>query len=376
MADCIISASHLLPFTMTTQSITAPAPIRVKVLTTIPLRFFEHQLPDGISWGRCQFSFDPEDRNYDWLVVYDDLPARDNEPRSQRLEHLACPRSHTILTTSEPSTIKHYGNRYTSQYGYVITSQPQWALPHPGRIYSQAGLVWFYGVDARPDFYGDIKTSAKPFEQIANNPPVNKTVDLSMVFTSKRQRHTQHHHRYNFMRYAMQHVPELTTFGYGIRPFEDKADALDAFRYHIAIENYNGIHHWTEKLADAFLGLTLPFYSGCTNAADYFPPESFIPIDITDLEGATKIIREAIANNEYEKRLPAIIEARRRVLYEHNFFALVAREIEKRHQRIVPGEDYGTVYSRHYLRSHSLINSLQGLYGKSRARIVHLLRHS
>ena len=346
----------------------------------IPLRFFEHQLPGGkLLWGNCRFSFDPEDRDYDWLVVYNDLPARNDEPRAQRQEVLGCPKRRTILTTSEPSTIKHYGISYTSQFGHVITSQTQWALPHPGRIYSQAGLVWFYGVDARPDFYGDAKVGATPFDQIVKEPPVNKTADLSMVFTSKKQRHTLHHQRYKFMRYVMQHMPELTTFGYGIRPFEDKADALNAFRYHIAIENYNGTHHWTEKLADAFLGLTLPFYSGCTNAADYFPPESFIQIDITDPEGAIQIMREAIANNEYEKRLPYIHEARKRVLFEHNFFALIARHIERLHieqASNIEKDGYGVIYSRHALRRVKPFTGLLDFYGKVRARAIHLLRRS
>ena len=85
-------------------------------------------------------------------------------------------------------------------------------------------------------------------------------------------------------------------------------------------------------LSDAFVGLTLPFYAGCLNTADYFPADSYLSIDVNDPEGAASIIRKAIANNQYEKRLAAIVEIRRRVLFDHNFFALVAREVEKRHR--------------------------------------------
>ena len=92
-----------------------------------------------------------------------------------------------------------------------------------------------------------------------------------MVFSPKRMRHTLHHHRFNFMRDLMQLLPEMHVYGRGARALDDKADALDAYRYHVAIENYIGPHHWTEKLSDAFLGLTLPFYAGCPNATDYFP---------------------------------------------------------------------------------------------------------
>ena len=51
---------------------------------------------------------------------------------------------------------------------------------------------------------------------------------------------------------------------------------------HIAVENHIAPHHWTEKLSDSFLGYCLPFYIGCPNAADYFPEQSFIGLDIED----------------------------------------------------------------------------------------------
>lgn len=353
---------------MTTATPAQANKIRVKVMATIPQIIFYHQLPGGVpEWGNCRFSFDPNDRDYDWLVVYDDLPAKNGEPRGKRFEKLACPSSHTMLTTSEPSTIKHFGNAYVHQFGCVITSQEEWALPHKDRIYSQAGLHWFYGLG---------KTRVLPFDDMVAHPPLDKTKVISMIFTPKRMRHTLHHKRFNFLQKLMQDMPEIDVYGRGAHPMDDddKANALNDYRYHVAVENYIGLHHWTEKLSDLFLGLTLPFYAGCPNASDYFPADSFIPIDLNDPEGARRIIREAISNNEYEKRLPAIIEARRRVLFEHNYFALISREIEKRHSLAIPAKDFGTIYSRHSLRSNSLINSLQGLYGKIRARAVHFVR--
>lgn len=345
------------------------AKIRVKIMSTIPREVLRRQLPiNKPEWGNCIFSIDPKENEYDWLVVYDDLPAKQSEVRKDRYEKLACPPINTMLTTSEPSTIKHYGNTFVSQFGCVITSQEEWALPHKDRIFSQAGLHWFYGLG---------KKRVLTFDEMLANPPLSKTKDISMMFTPKRMRHTLHHKRFNFLSELMRLMPEIDVFGRAARQLEDddKAYALDSYRYHIAAENYIGQHHWTEKLADAFLGLTLPFYAGCPNATDYFPADSFIPIDMTDPDGAVRIIREAIANNEYEKRLPAIREARRRILYEHNFFALVSREIEKRHDASTNKGSGGIIYSRHALRKMSLLNGLQGLYGKAKARAIHLLRN-
>ncbi|MGB5541473.1 MAG: glycosyltransferase family 10 [Gammaproteobacteria bacterium] len=340
--------------------------IRVKLLSPLTQRYFMHQFPGGIpAWGNCQFSFAPEDRDYDWLVVYEDLPGLPDVPRNRRCEELACAAAHTLLTTTEPSSIKHYGNPYTRQFGCVLTSQEEWALPHRDRIFSQAGLAWIYGVGEAHEI---------PFDDMLARPPAHKTRDLSMVFSPKRQRHTLHHRRNRFMRQLMDEVPEMDVYGRGARPLDDKAEALDAYRYHVAVENFIGPHHWTEKLADAFLGMTLPFYCGCPNATDYFPPESFIPVDMNDPQGAAHIIRSAIAAGEYERRLSAIIEARRRVLYEYNLFAVLAREIEKRHHTGLPGDTKHRICSRHALRRHSLTGGLQDSYGKARARLIHLFR--
>ncbi|MHB1188696.1 glycosyltransferase family 10 domain-containing protein [Thiobacillus sp.] len=351
---------------MTTESPAFAENIRVKVLSPIPQRYFLHQLPAGNPvWGNCRFSFDPEDRDYDWLVVYEDLRTANKEGKRGLQETLACPARHTMLITSEPSSIKHYGNAYVGQFGCVLTSQETWALPHPDRIFSQAGLIWIYGVGA---------DRVMSFDHMVAHPPMEKTRDLSMVFSPKTMRHTLHRQRNEFMRQLMDLMPEMEVFGHGARPLDDKAEALDPYRYHIAIENYIGLHHWTEKLADAFLGLTLPFYCGCPNAADYFPPESFIPIDMKDPVGAARIIRQAIRDNEFEKRLPAIREARRRVLFEHNLFAVVSREIGKRHLATAHTPNGGIIYSRHALRKKSLSHGLRDMYGKARARAIHLLR--
>jgi hypothetical protein len=341
-------------------------PIRVKLLSRFPAELWLHQCPDGVArWGRCDFLFDPQARDYDWLVVYDDIPPRPGEHKGTAAEALPCPAAHSILVTTEPASIKTYGRRFTRQFGAVLTSQPEWALPHAQRIFSQPALHWFYGVGTK---------GYTPFRELQADGRLTKSRALSMVFSPKRQRHTLHHRRFDFMRRLMTLLPEMDVYGRGARPLDDKAEALDAYRYHVAIENYVGPHHWTEKLADAFLGLTLPFYCGCTNAADYFPPESFIPIDMKDPEGAARIIRQAIADHEYEKRLPAIQEARRRVLYEHNLFAVLSREIEKRHDAGLKADGHSVIYSRHALRKQSLVGGVREMFGKARARLIHMFR--
>ena len=118
--------------------------LRVKVLSNLPVSGWLHQLPHGAPvWGGCEFIFERDAREYDWLLVYDDLPARPSESKKTTHEDLACAPEHTLLVTSEPSSVKIYGDDFTRQFGAVLTSQPEWALPHPRRIFSQPALHWF-----------------------------------------------------------------------------------------------------------------------------------------------------------------------------------------------------------------------------------------
>ena len=342
----------------------ADSGLRVKILSRLPTAHWLHQLPHGEPrWGNCQFLFDQEARDYDWLVVYDDIPEWPGENRKRAHERLACAQQHTLLVTTEPSSIKIYGDDYTRQFGAVLTSQAAWALPHPQRIYSQPALHWFYGLGSH---------HVMPFDDLLA-PPMAKSKMLSMVFSAKSMRHTLHHRRASLMGELMQQLPEMEVFGRSApHALDDKADCLRDYRYHVAIENFIGAHHWTEKLADSFLGLALPFYAGCPNAAAYFPAQSFIPIDMRDARSALNTIHQALAENEYEKRLPAITEARRRILFEYNFFAVVSREISRRHDATARGVSGINLLSRRAMRASSPAVALRDLYGKLRGRLMHL----
>ena len=334
--------------------------IRVKFLGNYAVRGWLRQFPGNTTvWGCCEYLFDPNAREYDWLVVYNDFPGNLQE------ERLSCPRQHTLLVTCEPSSIKTYGRAYTAQFGFVLTSQAEWALPHEHRIYSQPALQWFYGLGGE---------RLRTYDQMVAAPPLDKHKTISTVCSSKRQRHTLHNKRYRFTQALKARIPAMDIYGHGVKAMEDKAEALDDYRYHVAIENHIGIHHWTEKLSDVFLGAALPFYSGCPNATDYFPEESFIPIDIDHVEKAYETIERAIQDREYEKRLPFILEARRRVLEQYNLFAVLTREVETRMDDPAHFPPGGVVMSRRLLRKRNPSVALEDFYGKCRSKVLHALK--
>lgn len=342
---------------------------RIKFLSRIDPREWRRYFPneDGV-WGDCRFVFEREARDYDWLVVYDDLPPPPGGSRQNAREALACPAANTLLVTTEPASIKAYGRGFAAQFGHVLTSQPPWALPHPRRHYQQSANHWFYG-SARERWMSHAEMRAGPA-------CADKTRDLSTVYSSKRQWHTLHAQRFAFIAAMHERLPELALFGRGATPMDDKAEALAPFRYHLAVENHIAPHHFTEKLSDAFLGRCLPFYAGAPNAADYFPQDSYIPIDIRDPDGAARIIRAAIAANAWQARLPLIEEARRRVLEEHHLFAVIARIVASAPQTAPAARAATALLGRHaWRKAHplgALAHMAEKLYVRTRSlRRVH-----
>ena len=340
-------------------------PIRVKFLSRLDprewLRYFPRE--DG-RWGDCEFLFDRTARDYDWLVVYDDAPPGTGQARSKASEELACPRENSLLITTEPASIKAYGRGFAAQFGHVLTSQPPWALPHPGRHYQQAANHWFFGsANGRWMSHADL----------IRGPSVSdKMQAISVVYSSKRQWHTLHAKRFNFIEALRQRLPDMAVFGRGATPMDDKASALAPYRYHLVVENHIGLHHITEKLSDAFLGRCLPFYAGAPNAADYFPAGSFVAIDIRDPAGAAECIRKAMLEDAWTKRLPEIEEARRRVLEEQNIFAVSCGIISGNHSgEILAHESDGLILGRHtWRRQHKIggiAHVLEKLYVRSRS---------
>ena len=278
------------------------------------LRQFPGNLP---TWGNCHFTFDPLDKEYDWLVVSHDLPR---PKKAFGIEKLQCDPRKTLLITNEPSSITVYGKDFLNQFGLVLSSQEPWALPHPRVIFGQPGMIWYYGF---PFGEGKIRT----YDDFVSMLPPEKTKNVSTVCSIRQGRVTLHYKRFGFTQRLKEKMPELDVYGQGVNPISDKAEVIDPYKYHLTIENHVYPHHLTEKLPDIFLGYAVPFYYGCPNAEDYFPKESFIRIDIHDVAKSRDIIRSTLHNNEYRDRLPYVIEARRRVLEEYNIFPLIHKVI-------------------------------------------------
>ncbi len=99
-----------------------------------------------------------------------------------------------------------------------------------------------------------------------------------------------------------------------------KDDALIPYKYSFACENSFINGYITEKLVDCIVSETLCFYYGAPNVANFINPKAFIQLDLKDWNKSVKIIQDAIADNEWETRLPYIKQEKRRILTKTSMF--------------------------------------------------------
>ena len=325
--------------------------MKIKLLSKTPVEriapLWQALMPAGGIDG-AKFTFDPDDRDYDFLAVHEDLPPLPGERKIMRSEPLACPREHTLLIVPEPASIRINGPRYLRQFGAVWTTArypDRNGAYRPGRhVYevSTPPLRWFYGRDKEGDDHW-------PLGRIAASP--EKTAELSTVCSTKAMGHTVHAKRLDFTRALKARLgDDLALFGRGFAEVGDKAEAMAPYRYHLAVENHIQSGHFTEKLTDCFLAECLPFYFGDPDYARHFPADAVVPIDIFDLDGAEATIRQAIAGDLYAQRRQAVLRAKAVTLREFNTLRAVARIARNLLQEPAQQQPGAVIHGRHAFR--------------------------
>jgi hypothetical protein len=261
--------------------------------------------------GSWRFTIDRMDDDCAFLVVYDD-PAAPFET--------VIPRGRRMLITSEPPGIKPYRADYLAQFGTIlgpVGGGGNW-------LRAQAALPWFYGVGFEP---GGL-VAHETCDSLGALEPPEKTPAISVVLSKKSQL-PKHRSRLAFVEAAKKRLGDrFHVFGRGFRDIRDKAEAIRPYAYHLVLENNDIEHFWTEKTADAYLGWALPIFSGCSNLGEYFPDQSFIPLDIARSDSAIRALERILDEAPYAARLPAIREARARLLERYNLFPILAQRAE------------------------------------------------
>ena len=260
-------------------------------------------------WDGIRFILDPEP-TCDFLVLLNN--------KMKTRTRVRCPNENVWCLMQEPYMKGHtdWMVEKLDSFSRVLTHH----IPskHPKFTVSQPAIPWHVN---------------KTFDQLAalEMPPKPKT--LSWVVGNAGDL-PGHQKRWAFLHHIQQDRSlNIDLFGRAVRFIEDKWDGLAPYKYSLAIENSSSPDYWTEKIADCFLSWSIPIYYGCTNLEEYFPPQSFIRIQIDPPEKGIESVKKILKKDNWESRIPALAEARNRVLQRYQLFPHLSRLIRAQPQR-------------------------------------------
>ena len=113
------------------------------------------------------------------------------------------------------------------------------------------------------------------------------------------------------LRVAERHRERLALYGRAFRPVASKNEALDPYRFSVAIENSRSPGYFTEKILDCFLTRTVPVYWGDPAIAEAFDVRGIIRCES---EAEIDAVIRSLSAAQYDALAEAIAENRRLAL--------------------------------------------------------------
>lgn len=268
------------------------------------------------TYGDCEFFVNTEVEQPDvWLVI--EQPRPDDS-----VCYIA--RERTAYLAAEPSVYIGYWNNspsrqnYLNQFGHVWTFSDVYF--RDVRI-APPFLPWMINANHGPSIFAPSDRDVTWFERLREVP---KSRSVSVICSNKTFSR-EHKLRLAFVTKAKERFRDrLDWYGNGVASIPSKWDGLAPYKFSLAIENRMWPNIFTEKLIDPFLALTVPVYWGAPNISDYFTPGSMVTIDLNDLRRSLDTIERLIEEDSYESYVPALLNAKHRVISEYNLVSRLA----------------------------------------------------
>jgi hypothetical protein len=205
-----------------------------------------------------------------------------------------------------------WGKNFLSQFDSIYSPG---VITGSNVIYSSPFLPWMFSGNHGSDF-----ANLQSDQLISKEEALLKKVSNKLLIICSNKQETELQRlRYKFAVELKKRLGEkVVWFGSGVQPINKKSDAILPYKYHLVMENQIRPGLFSEKLYDAFIGLSLPFYCGAPDVASKFPDMSLVNLNLFDFMSSVNKIERAIQENEYEKRLDYILHAREIVLKECN----------------------------------------------------------
>lgn len=191
-----------------------------------------------------------------------------------------------VLIIYEPPSIRYYPKKYLQQFDIIISNF---------KISTHSPYNYIFPTCLEIDY---------------TNLKINSRHDRICIFNTLKFKPMLVFMRSTLFLY-LQKINLCDMFGKNTKNgIANKGVVLNNYKYTLVIENYKDNTYFSEKLPDAIKCEVLTFYYGCKSSKifneNFIHPKSIIPIDINNFSKTISIIKDALINNEYEKRLKYI----------------------------------------------------------------------
>lgn len=249
-----------------------------------------------------------EDRIWDIVVVYEGV-YNDCFVRVKK--------GGLWFISGEPPMSREYPSSFLRLFDIIITSHK---YHHNANVINwQQALDWHF---CKSFVTKKNKFSLKELEYM----PLPYKSKLISIISSSKKMMPGHKYRQDIINKLKRDFGDkIDFFGGNDGNVEYKCDAIMPYKFHICIENSNINDYWTEKLADSFLGYSIPIYSGCTNVERYFNNNGMFRFDIKHYEGLKKIIESILQAPEdvYDNKKEALLQNRQKLFSNYHLFKTI-----------------------------------------------------
>lgn len=277
---------------------------------------FEHMTKGDCRWNKLQITW--EDTNIDYYVIL-------NKPMDEyNIHNNYYEPSRTIVFQLEPWCPNPEQNWGVKTWG-------EWAEPSPEKF----NHVRTHKTHINAAFW----LLKATYNELKNNPIIKQKNKISSICSSK-YFDPGHIKRINFLKFVeskQDPTVMIDIYNYdnihnfknymGPHPPNFKDVGIIPYKYYFMAENNQEKNFITEKIWESLLTDTLCFYWGCPNIADWIDPRAYVWLDLDDFETSFNIMKHALENDLWSKRIAIIREEKQKVLEYYGLFPTIERII-------------------------------------------------
>ena len=273
---------------------------------------FSNMCKNNYSWNNIEITW--ENTNIDYYIIIN-KPLNDEYYLTEK----------TILFQMEPWVFNENNNWGVKTWG-------TWAIPDENKFLKVIGRNSINEVN---NVYWQLELN---YNQLMNLKYENKKNELSSICSSK-YFDIGHINRIDFLKYidekddiklnifnSNNHF-NFKNYKESVLPYINKSNGIVPYKYYFMVENNYEDNFITEKLWEPILCETLCFYYGCPNVDKYIDKDAFVLLDMYDFEKSYNIIKKAIEEDWWSKRIDIIKKEKNRILNEMQFFPRIEKII-------------------------------------------------